>query len=142
MQIKVNLIPVLLILQLCVGNIAAQEYKINQYGINEGITQSFVYTINQDSRGYIWIGTGEGLCRFNGFIFNASNAQDSLAGQVAGVSYKDTRGSLWFGYYNGDIVKYDGKKFDVIVTGIEINSAITGFAEFAGVHAQQRNTDS
>ena len=38
----------------------SQDYRINNYGISEGISHPFVYTINQDNRGYIWIGTGDG----------------------------------------------------------------------------------
>jgi ligand-binding sensor domain-containing protein/serine phosphatase RsbU (regulator of sigma subunit) len=112
-------------------NSFTQEYRVNNYGVSEGISHPFVYTINQDSKGYIWIGTGEGLCQFNGFVFNTSPFQDSLANQVAGVSFKDSRDVLWFGYHSGDIAKYDGRRFEMINTGIDINSAITGIDELA-----------
>ena len=96
---------------------------------SQGISHPFVYTVNQDSRGYIWIGTGEGLCRFNGIEFNTDIKQDSLAREVAGISYKDSTGVLWFGYHSGDIARYYRNQFETINTGIEIKSAITGFAE-------------
>ena len=107
----------------------SQDYTISNFGVSEGISHPFVYTINQDSRGYIWIGTGEGLCRFNGFEFSTDNVRDTLAGEVAGISFKDRRETLWFGYHSGNIAKYDGRTFEVVNPGIEINSAITGFAE-------------
>jgi ligand-binding sensor domain-containing protein/serine phosphatase RsbU (regulator of sigma subunit) len=125
----VNAIFTSLILLLFSGIVTSQEYRINNYGISQGISHPFVYTINQDSRGYIWIGTGEGLCRFNGFTFSTDIIQDSLAGQVAGVSFKDKQETLWFGYHSGNIAKYDGLTFELVNPGIEINSAITGFAE-------------
>jgi ligand-binding sensor domain-containing protein len=56
------------------GFTIAQEYRIRNFGVREGISHPFTYTINQDSRGYIWIGTGEGLCRFNGTEFNTRSA--------------------------------------------------------------------
>jgi ligand-binding sensor domain-containing protein/serine phosphatase RsbU (regulator of sigma subunit) len=107
----------------------SQDFRIKNYGVREGIAHPFVYTINQDTRGYIWIGTGEGLCRFNGFEFNTDIIQDSLAREIAGISYKDSKGTLWFGYYSGDIAKYNGKLFESVNPGIDLNSAITGFAE-------------
>ena len=35
--------------------------------IENGLSQSTAAAIYQDSRGYIWIGTNEGLNRYNGF---------------------------------------------------------------------------
>jgi ligand-binding sensor domain-containing protein/serine phosphatase RsbU (regulator of sigma subunit) len=111
--------------------VSSQEYRINNYGINEGISHPFVYTVNQDNKGYIWIGTGEGLCRFNGFLFSTDNIPDTLAGQVAGVSFKDSQETLWFGYHSGNIVNYNGRTFNMINPGVDITSAITGFAELS-----------
>jgi hypothetical protein len=109
----------------------SQEYRINNFGIREGITHPFVYTINQDNQGFIWIGTGEGLCRFNGFTFNTDIIQDSLAGEVVGISFKDSRNKLWFGYHSGKIANYDGRAFKMLAIDMDINSAITGFAELS-----------
>ncbi len=111
--------------------IQAQEYRVSNYGTSEGILHPFVYTINQDSQGYIWIGTGEGICRFNGFSFVVSGTPDTLKGQVASVSLKDSRGNVWFGFQNGSIAVYNGKSFNLINTGKLINSAITGIVELS-----------
>ena len=107
----------------------AQEYRIRNFGVREGISHPFAYTINQDSHGYIWIGTGEGLCRFNGTDFNTDVQQDSLSREVAGTSFKDHTGALWFGYQSGNIARYTGSHFETINTGIELKGSITGFAE-------------
>ncbi len=72
----------------------------------------FVYTVNQDSRGFIWAGTGEGIFRFDGFTFTGGLVTDSLSNGVASVSYRDEKGTLWFGYQGGNI-KYDGKTFNM-----------------------------
>ncbi len=118
-----------ILLLTLISSAVAQDYKINHYGINEGIKHPFVYTINQDNHGYIWIGTGEGLCRFNGFTFSADMIQDSMASQVASMSFKDSRNNLWFGYHGGEIGLYDGKRFSILQTGLDLNSAITGINE-------------
>jgi ligand-binding sensor domain-containing protein/serine phosphatase RsbU (regulator of sigma subunit) len=113
---------------LITGSVISQEYRISHFGLNEGITHQFVYTVNQDNHGYIWVGTGQGLCRFDGTVFNADIAQDSLENEVAGVSYRDGHGVLWFGYQSGDIASYDGRVFTTVKTGVDLNSAVTAFA--------------
>jgi ligand-binding sensor domain-containing protein/serine phosphatase RsbU (regulator of sigma subunit) len=134
MRTKVKPILPILILSLSTIALFAQDFRIKNYGVREGISHPFVYTINQDTRGYIWIGTGEGLCRFNGFEFNTDIIQDTLAREIAGISYKDRKGTLWFGYYSGDIARYDGKLFERLNPGVELNSVITGFAELDKVN--------
>lgn len=104
----------------------AQEYRISHFGLSEGITHQYVYTVNQDNHGFIWVGTGQGLCRFNGMGFITDIFQDSLANEVAQVSYKDNRGALWFGYQSGDLARYDESGFEMIRPGVEITSGITG----------------
>ncbi len=107
----------------------SQDFKVKNFNTSDGICHPFVYTINQDAKGYIWLGTGEGLCRFDGFNFSSANVYDSLSGQVAMVSLKDTDGNLLFGFNNGMLVSYDGRKFRIASPGIEINSAVTGIAQ-------------
>jgi ligand-binding sensor domain-containing protein/serine phosphatase RsbU (regulator of sigma subunit) len=109
--------------------IHSQEYRISNFSTSEGLLHPFVYTINQDNKGYIWAGTGEGICKFNGFTFIADNIQDTLQGQVASISYSDSQNNLWIGYQNGSIVKYNGKDFEIINTEDLITSAITGITE-------------
>ncbi len=110
----------------------SQDYKFNIYGTKEGVCHPFVYTINQDKNGYIWIGTGEGLCRFDGFEFSQKPVSDMLVRDVAGTSYKDSKGNLWFGFNNGTICSYDGFDFNIATPAENIKSAITDIIEIEG----------
>ena len=49
--------------------IIAQQYRFMEYGLSNGLPQPYVYTIDQDASGYLWIGTGDGLARFDGKTF-------------------------------------------------------------------------
>lgn len=90
----------------------AQFYKFQKYGSDKGICHPFVYSINQDSNGFIWALTGTGLCRFDGFTFTKNgNAKDSLSESSAEVSFRDSGNNLWFGYSDGSIAYYNGRKF-------------------------------
>ena len=129
MLIKIRTI-LFALLAICISGITtAQEYRIRNFGVREGISHSFTYTLNQDSHGYIWIGTGQGLCRFNGTDFNTDIQQDSLSRDVACTSFRDHTGAIWFGYQSGNIARYTGSHFETINTGIELRGTITGFAE-------------
>ena len=107
----------------------AQNYKFRQYGVEDGICHPFVYTVIQDEKGYIWLGTGEGLCRYNGFEFDGDFEADSLPDAFVKKSYRDSEGNLWFGHNNGSITLYDGTKFLVMDTGDRINSTINDITE-------------
>jgi ligand-binding sensor domain-containing protein/serine phosphatase RsbU (regulator of sigma subunit) len=124
-----SLITTILVLFCLSEAVFSQNFKISNYGVSEGIIHPFVYTVNQDVRGFIWVGTGEGFCRFNGYEFDTEMVHDSLAGKVANISYKDKQGILWFGYSSGEIAKYDGSVYQVVNTGIELHSSITGFMQ-------------
>jgi len=107
----------------------SQNFKVKNYSTQDGICHPFVYTINQDARGYLWAGTGEGLCRFDGFDFSAPSLNDSLIGRVAVISYKDGDGNLLFGFNNGILARYDGTTFKIAAPGIDCKSSITGIAQ-------------
>jgi ligand-binding sensor domain-containing protein/serine phosphatase RsbU (regulator of sigma subunit) len=111
-------------------HVNAQSYKFKTFGLQEDICNHYVYTVNQDKNGFIWVGTGEGLCRFNGFEFNASN--DSLLNEIVNTSFKDSDGNLWFGTNTGRIVKYDGQTFHYIKTAEEANSTVNAITEYEG----------
>ena len=108
-----------------------QDYKVKNYSTQDGLCHPFVYTINQDANGYLWTGTGEGLCRFDGFDFSVGAINDSLAGQVAVISYKNADGNLLFGFNNGSLAFYDGKAFRIVSSGLGLNSSITGITQTA-----------
>ncbi len=91
----------------------AQTFRFNTYGIKEGICDRFVYTINQDQKGFLWIGTGAGLCRFDGFQFYPNELDDTLRESFVFASYKDKLGNLWFGHKDGIISVYNGKSLKV-----------------------------
>ena len=107
----------------------SQTYKFRQFGIEEGICHQFVYSVNQDVNGYIWLCTGEGLCRFNGTDFSGDFESDSLPNAFPNRSFKDSRGNLWFGHNDGSITFYDGKNFRVLKLEGNINSTIKDIKE-------------
>ncbi len=55
-----------------------QLHKVIDYGETSGLPQPYVYSLVQDHTGHLWIGTGEGLSRFDGNSFEVFTVADSL----------------------------------------------------------------
>src|SRR5665811_1326888 len=91
---KARFLLVLLLTQVFV-QLVGQDHFFRQYGSSDGLGNSFIYSINQGNDGYLWIGTAEGLYRFNGFEFQHYTEKDSLAENFITTIYKDFSGGLW-----------------------------------------------
>jgi signal transduction histidine kinase/ligand-binding sensor domain-containing protein/CheY-like chemotaxis protein len=65
----------------------------------DGLSHSYVTSILQDDRGFIWIGTQYGLNRYDGYKFklfkNEPGRPNSLSGVYVNYIFKDRNGHLW-----------------------------------------------
>lgn len=69
--------------------------------------------ILQDHSKYIWLGTNNGLLRFDGVnftLFDSKNAK-ALGDSFINTLYEDRQGVLWCGTYRGDLVKLEQGRF-------------------------------
>lgn len=107
--------------------VSAQTLNLNQFGIEEGLPQSSIYTMLQDMNGNIWIGTMSGVSKYNGLKFENFNKKDGLAENRVTSSCLGKNGEIWFGHWSGGISKYDvtKKQFEEIFPGkIKIKKSI------------------
>lgn len=76
-----------------------ENIKFNNLTIEEGLSQSTVDKIYQDSKGYIWIATNDGLNRYNGSEFkyykNDKYNKNSIASNYIVDIIEDERGHIW-----------------------------------------------
>ncbi|MBI4649541.1 MAG: hypothetical protein HY738_23805 [Bacteroidia bacterium] len=128
MMLKTKKIFVILFLFLFTS-VFAQNYKFKKYGIDEGLSQSFVYDMTQDAKGYLWIGTGEGLNRFDGLSFVVYTSDDSLTENFITSCYFDRSEIIWIGHNQGGISIYQNRAFKKIESGGKINSAVNDICE-------------
>jgi len=80
---------------------------------SEGLKGSKIYSILRDSLGYIWFGTNEGLCKYNGYNFKTYNITKEIkTNRIAIVRalIEDNSGKIWAGT-NFGIARYN-RKFD------------------------------
>lgn len=82
---------------------AQGSYRFRNYSIVDGLSQSSVSTIIQDKYGALWIGTQDGLNRFDGLTFENFNSDNTpgIINSYFYTSFKDKQGTLWFGTSNG-----------------------------------------
>jgi ligand-binding sensor domain-containing protein/class 3 adenylate cyclase/predicted metal-dependent HD superfamily phosphohydrolase len=78
-------------------------YRFRNYTINDGLSQSSVSCIVQDDNNSLWIGTQDGLNRFDGKSFEVFTSDDTegLESEYIKASFKASDGKLWFGTTNG-----------------------------------------
>jgi ligand-binding sensor domain-containing protein/serine phosphatase RsbU (regulator of sigma subunit) len=107
----------------------SQEFKFDYVTINEGLTNSFVYDIEQDERGYLYLSTAEGIGVFNGKSIRMITKSDGLTDNFVSCSYLDKNGNIWFGHNQGGSSVYFNGKFAKVHPGAGIGSDITDIAE-------------
>jgi ligand-binding sensor domain-containing protein/serine phosphatase RsbU (regulator of sigma subunit) len=106
----------------------AQTVNLNQFGIEEGLPQSSIYTMLQDKDGNIWVGTMNGISRYNGLNFENFTKKHGLAENRVTSTCLDKKGNIWFGHWSGGITKYDAatKTFAEITPGtLHLSKTIT-----------------
>ncbi|MEA1886293.1 MAG: two-component regulator propeller domain-containing protein [Bacteroidota bacterium] len=81
----------------------SQTYQFNNYSVNEGLPGRFIYTINQDNDGFIWLGTDKGLCFYDGFEYHMSYVSDTLETNFPISSYEAQDGIIYFGFNDGTV---------------------------------------
>ena len=79
-----------------------------------GLPNNQIQCIFQDKYGWIWLGTSQGLSRFDGYRFVnfVHNPEDtsSLSGELVRVIFEDSRGNLLIGTENGGLNIFDREK--------------------------------
>jgi sugar lactone lactonase YvrE len=86
--------------------------KWHSLGTADGLPGSSVFSLFQDSRGYLWLGTNAGVCRYDGTsfsTFSSGEARPDLVFGVLGIT-EDSKGHVWFGLLAEGVFRYDGKQ--------------------------------
>ncbi len=95
----------------------AQKYNFRHFA-PPSFADPVVYSVNQDNNGFIWVGTGKGLYRYDGFVFRQVWFADSSELRFATVIFKGSDGTIWVGGSDGTLHYSDGDGL-VQVNGVE-----------------------
>jgi len=90
---------------------ARDSISFQHIGTEQGLPQSTVNTIFQDSRGYMWFGTYDGLSRYDGYQFvdfkNDPSDEYSLSNNIVVSIVEDHLGYLWVGTAQNGVNRFD-----------------------------------
>lgn len=92
----------------CATIFAQDHILFKNYSLNDGLSQSYVSDVVQDDFGSLWIGTQDGINRFNGKSFEVFTAEEGydISNQYSHVLKKDQKGNIWLGTYDG-LIRYN-----------------------------------
>lgn len=91
---------------------AETRYSVDVWGQDEGLPQSSIVSMIQTRDGYLWLGTLNGLVRFDGIrftVFDESNTPGLESSRIVNL-FEDSQGTLWIGTETaGAAVVHDGR---------------------------------
>ncbi len=86
--------------------------RFEQISLDEGLSQSNIFSILQDSRGLLWFGTESGLNSYNGYEFEIHKRERgnpyALQNDYIYDITEDGEGNLWIASNGGGFVRMDG----------------------------------
>ena len=89
-------------------------FNFTHYTIENGLAHNHCYSVVKDTFGFLWIGTENGLSRFDGHDFKNYNHREddnlSIGGNWVRKLVLDNTGTLWAGCMRGGINRYDSEK--------------------------------
>ncbi|WP_276373649.1 two-component regulator propeller domain-containing protein [Chryseolinea sp. H1M3-3] len=88
--------------------------KFEHIGLNEGLSQSNITCILQDSRGFMWFGTRDGLNKYDGYTItvykNEEENRNSISADYIRDIIEDSKGNLWIATLGGGLNMFDRQK--------------------------------
>ena len=85
----------------------------------DGLPQNTITAIQQTSDGYMWLGTFNGLVRFDGIVFTTFNIENTPQFKSDHITYLKAfdDGSLWIGTFGGGLLKLQDNQFQNVNLG-------------------------
>lgn len=89
----------------------AQVLPFHTYSVNDGLLQSTVYSVFQNSKGFLWIGTQDGVSKFDGYSFTNYTTDEGLVNNRVLCIAEDNVGAMWFGTASG-VSRFSNGRFE------------------------------
>ncbi|WP_165823909.1 sensor histidine kinase [Pseudochryseolinea flava] len=104
--------PLCIIWLLLCGHLSfAQSLNFKNYTGEDVLPSSNVYAAFQDSKGFMWFGTDQGVSRYDGYAFSNYAVSDGLPDKEVFDFFEDTQGRVWFLTMNGKVGYYRDGNF-------------------------------
>ena len=117
-----------------VPSAAGGHYTIDTWENDNGLPQNSIISMTQTRDGYLWLGTINGLVRFDGvrfMVFNEDNTPGLGSSPIVSL-FEDRRGNLWIGSeLSGVLVARDGRVTSMGIGAGNRDSRVRSFCEDA-----------
>lgn len=82
---------------------------LHNYTTDDGLPSSEVFAIEQDSKGYMWFGTNNGVCRFNGYVFERfpDTLLSNFTSVMSAAMMEDSCGRMWWADFQGKVFYFE-----------------------------------
>lgn len=101
----------LVIILFCLAYVSfSQNYTSRLFSTDEGLPDTYIYSVVQDDKGFLWLATGKGLVKFDGQIFTSYDLHAEDSDDIVYSGALDKNNDLWFGTFSGKIYKFDTVK--------------------------------
>ncbi|MBK8874574.1 MAG: hypothetical protein IPN13_11870 [Bacteroidetes bacterium] len=88
----------------------AQQFNYIQYTKEQGLAGNIAYSITQDHQGFVWIGTENGVSRYDGHSFTNFTTEDGLTDNEVLQVICDSKGRVWFHCFSAPLCFYEKGK--------------------------------
>jgi ligand-binding sensor domain-containing protein/signal transduction histidine kinase len=110
--------------------IGAMPFTFRSWQREQGLPQDSVRAITQTQDGYLWIGTDDGVARFDGVRFISFSLPEGLRSGPVRTLFGDSRGSLWIGSVGVGLIHWQSNRFTTFTMKDGLPSdSITALAE-------------
>ncbi len=122
---------------LAISPLSAQRYTYRQYGPSDGLTNLGVNCLIEDHIGYLWVGTDNGLFRYDGETFKPFGHAEGLPNVEIRSLAESPQGVLWVATQDG-VARSTGDHFEPVNPGI--SGVFLGLAFDAAGHLYLEHT--
>jgi len=105
---------------------SAQRQLFHEYGSSDGLSNLNVKCLLQDHVGYLWVGTDNGLFRYDGSAFRGYGHAEGLPNTEILSLAEAPAGALWIGTNSG-VAQASGERFQSVDIGEEGPTRSIGF---------------
>lgn len=114
-QFMKRIITIIAVCFLTGFGVKAQFFcNFQSFSRQHGLSDEFIFSLAQDSSGYMWMATSYGVNRFDGLKFHSyiksEKTQQAVLRNDFNCTFADSKGRVWFGSHNGTIMMYNQRK--------------------------------
>ena len=90
---------------------SALPFTFRLWQREQGLPENSVRALTQTRDGYLWLGSDEGLARFDGVRFVSFGLREGMPSGSVRTLFEDSRGALWIGTFAGGLTRWQDGRF-------------------------------